>query len=155
MFVLLLPCLTLEPLSLVAPGPLQLIPRILYELVSRVASRKQLASYQSLSESREPQRTASDPWSQGYVTCESYGKNERSACQNQSSTLCFRSETKFKMTVCQLIEGTRYPACRQFLLLAIGIRLGFSCVVLPLLLKEGQELQIGQSEDPTSLDSFL
>lgn len=42
MFVLLLPCLTLEPLSLVAPGPLQLIPRILYELVSRVASRKQV-----------------------------------------------------------------------------------------------------------------
>ncbi|KAI5931983.1 putative inactive ribonuclease-like protein 12 [Manis javanica] len=62
----------------------------------------------------------------------------RSACQNQSSTLCFRSETKFKMTVCQLIEGTRYPACRQFLLSAIEIRLGFSCVVLPLLLKEGQ-----------------
>ncbi|XP_036736542.1 probable inactive ribonuclease-like protein 12 [Manis pentadactyla] len=38
----------------------------------------------------------------------------RSACQNQSSTLCFRSETKFKMTVCQLIEGTRYPACRYY-----------------------------------------
>ncbi|XP_017832957.4 putative inactive ribonuclease-like protein 12 [Callithrix jacchus] len=34
------------------------------------------------------------------------------ACQNLSSTFCFQSETKFKMTVCQLIEGTRYPACR-------------------------------------------
>ncbi|XP_077626437.1 putative inactive ribonuclease-like protein 12 isoform X2 [Crocuta crocuta] len=33
-------------------------------------------------------------------------------CQNHSATLCFQSLTKFKMTVCQLIEGTRYPACR-------------------------------------------
>ncbi|KAI2570130.1 hypothetical protein G5576_009726, partial [Homo sapiens] len=34
------------------------------------------------------------------------------ACQNLSAIFCFQSETKFKMTVCQLIEGTRYPACR-------------------------------------------
>ncbi|XP_014636490.1 PREDICTED: probable inactive ribonuclease-like protein 12 isoform X2 [Ceratotherium simum simum] len=34
------------------------------------------------------------------------------ACQNHSNILCFQSETKFKMTVCKLIEGTRYPACR-------------------------------------------
>ncbi|XP_008592367.1 PREDICTED: probable inactive ribonuclease-like protein 12 [Galeopterus variegatus] len=34
------------------------------------------------------------------------------ACQNHSTIFCFQSETKFKMTVCQLIEGTRYPACR-------------------------------------------
>ncbi|XP_004694746.1 PREDICTED: probable inactive ribonuclease-like protein 12 [Condylura cristata] len=34
------------------------------------------------------------------------------ACQNLSTILCFQSEIKFKMTVCQLIEGTRYPACR-------------------------------------------
>lgn len=37
---------------------------------------------------------------------------KRMACQNHSSILCFQSETKFKMTVCKLIEGTRYPACR-------------------------------------------
>lgn len=34
------------------------------------------------------------------------------ACQNNSTILCFQSKTKFKMTVCKLIEGTRYPACR-------------------------------------------
>ncbi|XP_007988862.3 probable inactive ribonuclease-like protein 12 [Chlorocebus sabaeus] len=34
------------------------------------------------------------------------------ACQNLSAIFCFQSETKFKMTVCQLTEGTRYPACR-------------------------------------------
>ncbi|XP_029807116.1 probable inactive ribonuclease-like protein 12 isoform X1 [Suricata suricatta] len=33
-------------------------------------------------------------------------------CQNHSATLCFQSLTEFKMTVCQLVEGTRYPACR-------------------------------------------
>nr|XP_030700126.1 probable inactive ribonuclease-like protein 12 [Globicephala melas] len=33
------------------------------------------------------------------------------SCQNHSTLLCFQSETKFKMTVCKLIEGTRYPAC--------------------------------------------
>ncbi|XP_006191292.2 probable inactive ribonuclease-like protein 12 [Camelus dromedarius] len=33
------------------------------------------------------------------------------ACQNHSTTLCFQSENKFKMTVCKLTEGTRYPAC--------------------------------------------
>ena len=33
------------------------------------------------------------------------------ACQNHSTLPCFQSETKFKMTVCKLIEGTRYPAC--------------------------------------------
>ncbi|XP_076982649.1 putative inactive ribonuclease-like protein 12 isoform X1 [Tamandua tetradactyla] len=32
-------------------------------------------------------------------------------CQNRSTIFCFQSETKFKMTICQLIEGTRYPAC--------------------------------------------
>lgn len=37
---------------------------------------------------------------------------KRMACQNHSSILCFQSETKFKMSVCKLIEGTRYPACR-------------------------------------------
>lgn len=37
---------------------------------------------------------------------------KKMVCQNHSSILCFQSETKFKMTVCKLIEGTRYPACR-------------------------------------------
>ncbi|XP_020954976.1 probable inactive ribonuclease-like protein 12 isoform X1 [Sus scrofa] len=36
---------------------------------------------------------------------------KRVACQNHSALLCFQSETKFKMTVCKLTEGTRYPAC--------------------------------------------
>ncbi|KAM5338208.1 putative inactive ribonuclease-like protein 12 isoform 1-T4 [Glossophaga mutica] len=40
---------------------------------------------------------------------------KRMACQNHSSILCFRSETRFKMTVCKLIEGVRYPACRYHL----------------------------------------
>ncbi|XP_055990322.1 probable inactive ribonuclease-like protein 12 [Sorex fumeus] len=33
-------------------------------------------------------------------------------CRNDSSTSCFQSEQRFKMTVCQLFGGTRYPACR-------------------------------------------
>uniref|UniRef100_A0AC11EKF9 Ribonuclease A family member 12 (inactive) n=1 Tax=Ovis aries TaxID=9940 RepID=A0AC11EKF9_SHEEP len=32
-------------------------------------------------------------------------------CQNYAPSLCFLSEIKFKMTVCKLTEGTRYPAC--------------------------------------------
>ncbi|XP_008063058.1 probable inactive ribonuclease-like protein 12 [Carlito syrichta] len=36
---------------------------------------------------------------------------KKAACQNRSTIFCFQSETKFKMTVCRLIEGTRYPAC--------------------------------------------
>ncbi|DAA25583.1 probable inactive ribonuclease-like protein 12 isoform X1 [Bos indicus] len=35
----------------------------------------------------------------------------RVTCQNHAPSLCFLSEIKFKMTVCKLIEGTRYPAC--------------------------------------------
>uniref|UniRef100_A0A452S7W7 Inactive ribonuclease-like protein 10 n=1 Tax=Ursus americanus TaxID=9643 RepID=A0A452S7W7_URSAM len=38
--------------------------------------------------------------------------SKKRICQNRSSTLCFQSMTKFKMTVCQLVGGTRYPACR-------------------------------------------
>ncbi|XP_010642559.1 probable inactive ribonuclease-like protein 12 [Fukomys damarensis] len=34
------------------------------------------------------------------------------ACPNHSTFFCFQSETKFKMTRCQLIGGTIYPACR-------------------------------------------
>ncbi|XP_012608318.2 putative inactive ribonuclease-like protein 12 [Microcebus murinus] len=41
-------------------------------------------------------------------------------CQNHSATFCFQSETKFQMTVCQLIEGTRYPACRYHISLTEG-----------------------------------
>ncbi|XP_031217789.1 probable inactive ribonuclease-like protein 12 isoform X1 [Mastomys coucha] len=33
-------------------------------------------------------------------------------CPNDSDIFCFQSETKFRMTVCQLIDGTKYPACR-------------------------------------------
>ena len=35
----------------------------------------------------------------------------RVTCQNHAPSLCLLSEIKFKMTVCKLIEGTRYPAC--------------------------------------------
>ncbi|KAF4017193.1 hypothetical protein G4228_008907 [Cervus hanglu yarkandensis] len=35
----------------------------------------------------------------------------RVPCQNHDPGLCFLSEIEFKMTVCKLIEGTRYPAC--------------------------------------------
>ncbi|MBW02596.1 putative inactive ribonuclease-like protein 12, partial [Eschrichtius robustus] len=42
------------------------------------------------------------------------------ACQNHSTILCFQSETKFKMTVCKLIEGTRYPACSYHISLTEG-----------------------------------
>ncbi|KAM6200892.1 putative inactive ribonuclease-like protein 12 [Rhynchocyon petersi] len=34
------------------------------------------------------------------------------ACHNHSTLLCFQSRIKFKMTTCDLIEGTKYPACR-------------------------------------------
>lgn len=34
------------------------------------------------------------------------------ACPNHSTALCFQSETRFKMTVCKLIEGISYPNCR-------------------------------------------
>nr|XP_051678245.1 probable inactive ribonuclease-like protein 12 isoform X2 [Oryctolagus cuniculus]CDG32070.1 TPA: ribonuclease A I1 [Oryctolagus cuniculus] len=37
---------------------------------------------------------------------------KRVACLNHSTIFCFQSETKFRVTVCELIEGTRYPACR-------------------------------------------
>uniref|UniRef100_H0WJW1 Ribonuclease A family member 12 (inactive) n=2 Tax=Otolemur garnettii TaxID=30611 RepID=H0WJW1_OTOGA len=37
---------------------------------------------------------------------------KRVACRNHSDILCFQSETMFQMTVCQLTEGTTYPACR-------------------------------------------
>ncbi|XP_060031380.1 probable inactive ribonuclease-like protein 12 isoform X2 [Erinaceus europaeus] len=34
------------------------------------------------------------------------------ACHNSSLDSCFQSESMFRMTACQLTEGTRYPACR-------------------------------------------
>lgn len=37
---------------------------------------------------------------------------KKMACPNHSTILCFQSETRFKMTICKLIEGIRYPACR-------------------------------------------
>lgn len=37
---------------------------------------------------------------------------QKVACPNHSTILCFQSETRFKMTVCKLIEGIRYPSCR-------------------------------------------
>ncbi|KAM8780981.1 putative inactive ribonuclease-like protein 12 [Rhynchonycteris naso] len=37
---------------------------------------------------------------------------KKKACQNRSSVLCFQSETRFKMTVCKLIGGIKYPTCR-------------------------------------------
>ncbi|XP_036137486.1 probable inactive ribonuclease-like protein 12 isoform X1 [Molossus molossus] len=37
---------------------------------------------------------------------------KKMACQNHSRVLCFQSEIRFKMTVCKLIGGTKYPACR-------------------------------------------
>ncbi|XP_004644059.2 probable inactive ribonuclease-like protein 12 [Octodon degus] len=33
-------------------------------------------------------------------------------CLNNSNIFCFQSETKFKLTVCHLVEGTAYPGCR-------------------------------------------
>ncbi|XP_045383139.1 probable inactive ribonuclease-like protein 12 [Lemur catta] len=45
---------------------------------------------------------------------------KKAPCQNHSTTFCFQSETKFQMTVCQLIEGTRYPACRYHISLIEG-----------------------------------
>lgn len=38
--------------------------------------------------------------------------SKKMACTNYSDIFCFRSETRFKMTVCQLIDGVKYPACR-------------------------------------------
>lgn len=40
------------------------------------------------------------------------GSPKKMACQNHSSVLCFQSEMRFKMTVCKLIGGAKYPACR-------------------------------------------
>ncbi|KAM9202912.1 putative inactive ribonuclease-like protein 12 [Dugong dugon] len=37
---------------------------------------------------------------------------KKMACHNHSTLSCFQSRIKFKMTACELIEGTRYPACR-------------------------------------------
>ncbi|XP_006163145.1 probable ribonuclease 11 isoform X2 [Tupaia chinensis] len=57
---------------------------------------------------------------------------KKMACRNHSSVFCFQSETKFRMTICQLLEGSRYPACRRncarsemetFLLLLLGLGL--------------------------------
>nr|XP_055198162.1 probable inactive ribonuclease-like protein 12 [Nyctereutes procyonoides] len=45
---------------------------------------------------------------------------KKRVCQNHSSILCFQSVTKFKMTACQLIEGTRYPACRYHISPIVG-----------------------------------
>ncbi|XP_040825585.1 probable inactive ribonuclease-like protein 12 [Ochotona curzoniae] len=36
---------------------------------------------------------------------------KKAACLNQSSLICSQSETKFRLTVCELTAGTRYPAC--------------------------------------------
>ncbi|VTJ90214.1 Hypothetical predicted protein, partial [Marmota monax] len=33
-------------------------------------------------------------------------------CRNHSTILCYQSTITFKMTVCQLTDGTKYPACR-------------------------------------------
>ncbi|XP_059129682.1 probable inactive ribonuclease-like protein 12 [Peromyscus eremicus] len=38
--------------------------------------------------------------------------SKKMTCPNYSDSSCFQSETRFRMTVCQLIDGTRYPACR-------------------------------------------
>ncbi|XP_052046674.1 probable inactive ribonuclease-like protein 12 [Apodemus sylvaticus] len=38
--------------------------------------------------------------------------SKKMACPNYSDMFCFQSETKFSMTVCELIDGTTYPACR-------------------------------------------
>lgn len=38
--------------------------------------------------------------------------SKQMTCPNYSDSSCFQSETRFRMTVCQLIDGTRYPACR-------------------------------------------
>ncbi|XP_021494677.1 probable inactive ribonuclease-like protein 12 isoform X1 [Meriones unguiculatus] len=38
--------------------------------------------------------------------------SKKMACPNYSDIFCFQSETRFRMTVCQLIEGVKYPACR-------------------------------------------
>ncbi|XP_075388474.1 putative inactive ribonuclease-like protein 12 [Tenrec ecaudatus] len=40
---------------------------------------------------------------------------QKMACPNQTILSCFQSSIRFKMTVCRLIEGTRYPACRYHL----------------------------------------
>ncbi|XP_006883159.1 PREDICTED: probable inactive ribonuclease-like protein 12 [Elephantulus edwardii] len=37
---------------------------------------------------------------------------EKLPCHNHSTFPCFQSRIKFKMTACELIEGTRYPVCR-------------------------------------------
>ncbi|XP_004609768.2 probable inactive ribonuclease-like protein 12 [Sorex araneus] len=50
-------------------------------------------------------------------------------CGNDSLTLCFQSEQRFKMTVCQLSGGTRYPACRYHSLLTEAF-ITVSCNVL-------------------------
>lgn len=33
-------------------------------------------------------------------------------CQNDTSSFCFQSEKRFKVTVCHHLAGTKYPACR-------------------------------------------
>lgn len=39
--------------------------------------------------------------------------SKKKSCPNYSEVFCFQSETRFRMTVCQLIDdGTKYPACR-------------------------------------------
>ncbi|XP_008830774.1 probable inactive ribonuclease-like protein 12 [Nannospalax galili] len=38
--------------------------------------------------------------------------SKKMVCPNYSDIFCFQSETRFRMTVCQLIDGTKYPACR-------------------------------------------
>ncbi|XP_023422814.2 probable inactive ribonuclease-like protein 12 [Cavia porcellus] len=38
--------------------------------------------------------------------------HRKMVCPSQSTIFCFQSETKFKMTLCQLIGGITYPACR-------------------------------------------
>ncbi|CAH6778993.1 probable inactive ribonuclease-like protein 12 [Phodopus roborovskii] len=38
--------------------------------------------------------------------------SKKATCENYTDIFCFQSETRFRLTVCQLIDGTRYPACR-------------------------------------------
>ncbi|XP_005087528.1 probable inactive ribonuclease-like protein 12 isoform X2 [Mesocricetus auratus] len=38
--------------------------------------------------------------------------SKKATCTNLTGIFCFQSETRFRLTVCQLIDGTRYPACR-------------------------------------------
>ncbi|KAM4881514.1 putative inactive ribonuclease-like protein 12 [Thomomys bottae] len=44
-------------------------------------------------------------------------------CQNHSTMLCFQSQTRLKMTVCQLTEGIQYPACRYHVFHTAGFAL--------------------------------